>query len=56
MGTRQGDKDARIEPFLARGIELLVHGFKRLLPVCRRDVIGKSSEVHGSSAVMVRLN
>src|SRR5215468_1671988 len=47
MGTRQGDKNAGIEPFLASGVELVAHGFERPIPVCRCDVVGKTSEVHG---------
>jgi hypothetical protein len=45
MGTRQGNKNAGFEPLLASGGNLLVHGLERALPVSRRDIVGKSSEV-----------
>src|SRR4029079_17513648 len=47
VGARQRDQNARLEPALAGGLELLVNGVQRALPVGRCHVVGKSGEVHG---------
>src|SRR2546423_14415407 len=55
VSAREWNQDAGIEPFLSCGVELLMHGLKRALPVRGRDVIGKAGEVHGSSSGIVSL-